>query len=537
MTARERRPGFLRHLLLLWELRLALRRGGLLGTSGAWLVAGVPSLSLSAAAFMLLSAPEISASEAWPSFFLGLAGFVTTGVWCTWPVLSAGVDDHAELSRYAAFPLSPLRLLIASSLAELVTPIALLVHGPFLGALLGYAWSQEVGLLWVVPVGLAYLLFNAAWGRVALHLVLDVLRRENSGSALGGGLALLVAVGVVMPPVDVSWLSMLEGLDGVGPDVVARSALALSRVPTGYPGEALRHLADGRAAMVALECAGLLYFAAIGAWLALRLLVKFHHRAARVIGRRTLRLDPFRLLPGRFGALVAREAVDLWNNPRARMLASVPFLLSILLGLLSGRELFVHFIGESADGWMMTSLALYSAVLFAATFGQNAFGYDGHGLGTLWAAPLEPGEVLRAKNLVTGTAAVLLSLSVIGFYRLYFRAGTGDDLLFAALAAFAVIPVLLGAGNFLSSSHPARFDVTLRRRNRQPVAASLGALAAAGIGSLPAVLALRLGASGRVGLMLAAAVAAWILYAALLPRALSRLHARRESVLTAVTRE
>jgi ABC-2 type transport system permease protein len=81
-------------------------------------------------------------------------------------------------------------------------------------------------------------------------------------------------------------------------------------------------------------------------------------------------------------------------------LAAVPFVLGILLRLLSGRDLFVFFLGQTADAWVLSGLTMYGAILLGSTFSQNSFAYDGHGFAVFVTAPLDLGLVLRAKNLV-----------------------------------------------------------------------------------------------------------------------------------------
>ena len=138
-----KRPGFLTHLLLLWKLRLtiALNRG----TKSQWwlsiaafLFSSAPAGVLALGFFGLIRLSNRLELEVWPDFILRLLCFVTTCVWVTWPVLSAGVDDHSELSRYSAFPISSLRLMLASTLAGLAEPRSLVIYGPLVGATVGY---------------------------------------------------------------------------------------------------------------------------------------------------------------------------------------------------------------------------------------------------------------------------------------------------------------------------------------------------------------------------------------------------------------
>jgi ABC-2 type transport system permease protein len=234
--------------------------------------------------------------------------------------------------------------------------------------------------------------------------------------------------------------------------------------------------------------------------------------------------------------------IDLWNNPRARLLASVPFVLAILLKVLSGRALFVYLLGGTADATVMGGLAVYGAVVMASTFSQNAFAYDGHGFAVFLAAPMALGDVLRAKNLVHASAGLLLALLVTLFYLVYFRAGSALDVACALAGVVAMVPVLLFVGNFLSVFFPVKFHANLKRRDKLPFLASMIGIGAASVGAAPFGLALKLqGKDGpalsSLGLILGAAAINWVLYRALLPVAVRLLEQRREVILRSVTRD
>ncbi|MHB8875145.1 MAG: hypothetical protein ACYC8T_15775, partial [Myxococcaceae bacterium] len=252
--------------------------------------------------------------------------------------------------------------------------------------------------------------------------------------------------------------------------------------------------------------------------------------------------NPFATARGIFRVLLIREALDLWHNARARLLASVPFLLAILLKLLSGRDLFVFLLGKSADAWLLGGLCLYGAIVIASTFSQNTFAYDGHGFSVFLVAPVDLALVLKAKNTVHAAAAAGLALFVSGFYLVYFGHGGFLDWACAMAAVAAVLPVLLSAGNFLSLYFPVKFHATLKRRDKLPFAASMLGVLAASVGTAPFGWALRLRASdgadlSTLALITLSAVLGWIGYRAFLPTALRLLVARRELVLRAVTRD
>ncbi|WNG24387.1 hypothetical protein F0U62_10475 [Cystobacter fuscus] len=550
--SRPAAPGLLRHLWLLWGLRLNLglnqgRGGSRLLAVGAFLLSSAPAWGLGMTFHGLMRLPAVAGDGVWPFFILNLLCFVTSAVWVAWPLMSAGVDDHSELGRYAPFPISPLRLLLASTGASLLEPRALVFYAPLTGAALGYASVHPVRhKLLALALYMLFALLNAAWSRVGLHLVLNVLRAKNSAQLLGGGFVLFLTAASFIPPIDTSWLTAVGegGVDKLDMALIVDATLALGRVPSGLFGDALLQLTYGSTRHALADGLGMLVFTFLGMALAYALLLRFHRGVGRAgpAVKEAGDSDPFAHTRTRFTTLLAREALDLWRNPRARLLAAVPFVLAILMKLTSARALAEFALGASADAWLMGGLCIYGAVVMASTFSQNTFAYDGHGLALLLAAPVELGDVLRAKNRVQGLAAGGMALAVGIFYRVYFGRGSALDFLCAMAAVLAVIPVLLTAGNFLSLFFPVKFHASLKRRDKLPLTASLLGIGAASVGCAPFVWALRsTGTSGPEGrtLALLALCAAFsgALYRALLPLGLRLLEQRKEGVLRAVTRE
>ncbi|HEX4621040.1 MAG TPA: hypothetical protein VH208_05665 [Myxococcaceae bacterium] len=551
-TQALRRPGFFQHVLLLWWLRAAigLNKGKTPNHAlavASFLFSSAPALGLGAGFYGLLQWPPIARTEVWPAFILNLLCFVSAAVYSTWPILSAGVDDHSELTRYAAFPISGVRLLFASSVASLFEPRSIVIYSPVVGAALGYAHLHppQSWLLLVVLFAL-YLILNAAWGRVGLHIVLNVLRQKRSAELIGGFFVVVLTACSFIPPIDASWLNNIgrQGIQALNIDLIDNAALAMSRVPPGFFGAGVELLGAHRLFAAILRGIGMGFFAVIGYAVAYRLLLAFHRGSGRAgpSSRDRAERNAFASTRSRLSTLIVREALDLWKNPKARLLASVPFLLAILLKLISGRDLIVFFAGRTADGWLLGFLCLYGAVVMGSTFSQNMFAYDGHGMAVFLAAPMRLDEVMRAKNIVHGAAAMLIALAVSVFYAVYFRTAALADWVCAMGAVLTIIPVLLAAGNFLSLFFPVKFHATLKRRDRLPFAASMLGVAAASWGSTPFVLSMRAdgngGASWPSALTIAGcAVLAWVLYRALLPFAFRLLQSRRELVLRAVTRE
>ncbi len=545
-------PGFFRHLWLLWGLRfqIGLNQGSgrnRLLAVGSFVLSSAPGLVLGPAFYGLMRLPVVAEDPVWPYFILNLLCFVTAAVWVTWPLMSAGVDDHSELSRYAPFPISPFRLLIASTVASLFEPRALVFYAPLTGAALGYASTHPLRAPWlaVVMYGL-FALLCAAWSRVGLHAVINVLREKHSAEIIGGGFVAFLVAASFIPPIDTSWLTDVTegGIGALDMSLIINAAVALGRVPSGFFGDGLGQLAHGRLKVALAEAFGLGLFALMGLGIAYALLLRFHRQTGRAgpAVKESGDSNPFARTKSRAATLVVREALDFWRNPRARLLAAVPFVLAILLKVFSGRALFVYALGGSADAWLMGGLCVYGAVVIASTFSQNTFAYDGHGFAAFLAAPMDLADVLRAKNLVQGVAGLSMAVLVGIFYRLYFGHGTLVDFLCAVMAVAAVVPVLLAAGNFLSLYFPVKFHANLKRRDKLPITASMLGIVAAGVGCMPFGWALKL--AGRegptlstVGLMGMLAVLNLAVYGAVLPLALRLLEQRREIVLRAVTRE
>lgn len=546
----RRLPSFAEQLRLLWALRLTIGlnrsgRGSRLLAIAGFLASSAPALFLAGSAYQLMHHPVIATSEHWGDFIVRLLCFVTSCGWVVWPVLSAGVDDHSELSRYASLPISGGRLMAASALASLFEPRAFVFFGPLVGAIAGYLHVHG-GSFVLAAVGLiAFALLNAAVARIGLHAMLNVLKQPRSVELMGGAFVLTLVACSFIPPIDVSWLWQLQGNVQAVPDtIIADAALALGRFPTGWLGHGVTALSQGRWYLALADLFGIVELTLIAGAVGYGLLLDFHRQSGRggIVGSSARSANPFATSRSRFAALVTREAVDLWHNPRARLLVSVPFILSILLKLLSARALFAYFLGDSVDLWLMGSLCLYGAVVIASTFSQNTFGYDGHGFVAFVAAPLPLGDVLKAKNLVHAVAGVGLAVAEAVFYAVYFGRGDVLTVTCSVTAALALTPILITAGNFLSLVYPVKFHANLRRRDKLPFAASMLGVAAASLGSAPFVWSARLlgtqaPSAQTLAMLCLSAGLGWWLYRVTLPTALSLLQRRREAVLAAVTRE
>lgn len=492
-------PAAWRQMLLLWKLRAMLARGAL-GRGGASLpaLAGLVTLAVASVltcrgAWLLFTHESVTSDPPLTMFLLLLVGFLTSTLWAMWPVVTATVDDAAEIARFASFPIAPERLFIASLVASLVEPRAL----PLWGALAGSSAAMvSQGAAWPVAVaatvGLA--LCSAAWGRAGLHALLDVLRSRRSAEAMGAGLLLLLFAAAFVPPPDLSWL---RGLTGGAPQVDSRllagATFLFTLVPTGGWAWALHNSAANAplgaiAFIVSLGMATVLGTAV--AWL---LLARFHRHAGRALPRAGSPASSARAFgtTSVFLVLVEREIRDVLLNPRVRVMAALPFFLTILLKLVGARALAEVALGSQADAWLMGGVAAYGALVLGGGLSQNAFGYDGHGATLLLAAPVPPSLLLRAKNVVHAGCAVLLSLTLVAFYTLLIGRPAGWAIVAACAAAPWQALWLVSVGNVLSVLLPVRFSPSLKKRDRPPPASVATGLVAAAIAVMPGSLLLR----------------------------------------------
>ena len=550
---RPKAPGLALHLALLWRLRLTLalnaRRGRWWGALG-FAFSSLPAVPLFLGAGGIMLLPEVAGSHLWSRLYFDLVAFVTACVWVIWPLLSARVDDHSELRRYQAFPISSQRLLLSATLAGLLDPLALVLLAPLAGVVAATLLVTPALPLWptLAVVGL-FVLTTQVWSKAALHLVLGVMRHRRGAQAIGGGFLLFVLASLFIPPVDTSWLTQAAsagGVDGLDLDFALQAALGMSRVPTGLPGEALRMLRAGRPGAAALEVAMLAFFFLHGLWFAHRALVSAHRRGGgarhgEAAQPAAARRAPFVWARDTRVALLLRELLDLWHNPRARLLVFAPFVLTVALRVFSAPALIGWWLPHTAELWMVGGLCLYAVVVFATTFSQNLFGYDGRAMAAFLAAPLPLAQVVQAKARAHALAAFALAGALILFFRLY----TGQGGLLTALAALlgvaTLLPVMLTTGAFVSARWPARFHTSMERRDEQPRAALAIGVASASVGAAP-LLAVARGAAGRGISALdlvwlgGAAALAWALAWALRPVALRAILARREAILGAVSR-
>jgi ABC-2 type transport system permease protein len=274
------------------------------------------------------------------------------------------------------------------------------------------------------------------------------------------------------------------------------------------------------------------------------LLLKFHRRAGRSLPQR---LDPRAgRLPFQQASidrvLVEREWKDLLLNARARLTVALPFFLAILMKLVGARALLAELIGPGGDAWLVGGVASYGALVLAAGFAQNSFGYDGAGAQLFLGAPVTIGQVLRAKNIAHGGVAFCLGLVLIAFYSAYIALPPAWVLLAVPCNIAYQAFLLLAMGNVLSVLSPRKFHPSLKRRDRVSAFATVFGLAGAGFAVAPGATVLRHlhGSAPGFGvavLCILLPAAAALIWRASIPLAESLLATRRPALLRALARE
>ncbi len=545
-------PGFIHHIALLWRLRMVMTRNGVnqwgqYGRAFSIVLVSIPSLLLGGFTFWFMSHPSISSELVVSQFYLNVLCFVTAMLWILWPVLSAGVEDGSERDRYLQFPISETRLLSASIISGVLKPVGFLMFAPLIGASIGYLQGQGAtayGAAFLLL--LAFITMCATWSQAGVYLLRDILRAKSNGRALTLTLLVFIAIGMLLPQVDISWLYKQSGGVGVNVDIeleeFANIANAFSKIPPGYLGEGLYALVEDRTNGFILECVAMFSLALLGILNAKYRLQRSNYKSASY---QSLQQHQWLIFSGRGGVnkvLAQRELFELWRNPRFRLLAIVPFFLIIVLRLVSADELMFHFFDNISQLWLMAGVGIYAAALILLTFTHNAFAYDGRGLLNLMSAPITPKQILLAKAKVHSMMSLCLGFAACIFYWQYVSVDVSVDWFFVALAGvFVLVPVVTSFGLWVSVHYPIKFDASLNRRERQPLLVSLASFSGVLLGALPLVVSAKMLQSGiHINLvffvLVGCAMVAWLAHWWTIDYVSQAFSRREDQVLSAITR-
>ncbi|MBW2731243.1 MAG: hypothetical protein JRH20_02560 [Deltaproteobacteria bacterium] len=482
------------HLLrLLIELRftLAWRRPGRVTATlpAAFGVFIAASLAWLASRLLNLSA-QSSAPETWLPFSLALLLFLTGLFWVLWPILAAQVDEAYELQRYLAYPVRPTRLYLAHTLLGFFEPTALLFY-PLVGAVLFSLWrlgelpTTLENVIGVVLLCVAYVAMNVAMGRALLNMMLSILASRRSAEWLTLGALSLLALALILPPIDASWLFARLGAFGALPQDLAfleRAAAAMGRTPAGLFTTGLGALILGHTHSALINAASMLGLGFVAWLLGLRALLRFHRGGGTFSARLTS--QPWekpsqrrqggrpRRAPcgGIVWASMVKELRQLLRLPKVQLLFFVPLFLAILLKVVGGPQLLLYLWGTQWAATLSLVLGLYAFSVWAGSLLSNVFGYDGDGVILLLASSTGLRPALLGKNLAHALLLIAQQL-LLNLFVFTLPGASLHGLLLPLSGLTMALFTLLGAGSLLSLLNPRRLDPTLRRRDR-PVASS-----------------------------------------------------------------
>ena len=449
-------------LIALVALRWRLEVLALFGSRGrilALLVA-VPALGLVslASAFVAFSLPRFL-ERARPELLLPVLSAVATLLGLTWALspLFAGVaaTETHDLGKLLSYPV-PLPTLVASSLlANLLQPMVFAQLAPLaaLALALGGASVRGAVAFLALLLGLALVLASGQAVGLALH-ALSRNRRWHDRALFAG-----IGLGVALSLLPVLLLSR-------GGSAVRRLSLALlerdvfALVPFSWGARAAVHAGRGNAVAFLGWAAGgalaLVAVVAVSTVLAERLYggdLDLGEAGSRGALRARMRL------PGAVGALVEKDLLVAWRDPRLKALAFTGMIGPLVLLLL----LFEGGVGQIRPG-LLLGLASFSGL---GTIGANALALERQGLALLLGFPVARLRILVGKNLalILLRSPTLLTLAVATFL-------TVGPLFVPAVLAVLLLTQLFAAGadNYLSILCP----VPVPAAGRDPSAPSAG---------------------------------------------------------------
>ncbi len=377
----------------------------------------------------------------------------------------AWVEVHAA-APLLMYPITPRQLFVGNVVSALVQP-AVLVALPLFLALAISALTVPGILVGLVAVGL--LVIHLLGMSQVLSMVLSTALATRRARDIGFLFATILPLGfslvwvVIAQRLDqgtVEWSSVLEHPAWGG----------VSFLPPGWAAMAIRGAMRGEAAPVLLGL-GLLALAvvvtmALGG-IAIRRVAAGEEgsESAGTVSPLVARRGIVRLGDPVFDALVNKELVMLWRDPRTRMAMAGTLFTVALMAVL-------HFfvVRRESDLAMEvvvlrpTMLAGAATILVMTQTAQlmNAFGYEGRGLQSVFVTPAPRWKILAAKNVAQ--VSVMSGLNLIGLLTL----GAIFNQLFAAVLVWLVTMVLLlvvaAGGNLVSVLLPFPL-MGMRRRS------------------------------------------------------------------------
>jgi ABC-2 type transport system permease protein len=367
--------------------------------------------------------------------------------WTVLPPLLFGADETLDPARLALLPLSRRELmtgLLAASAVGIPAAVTALV---LLGALIGLSGGPGSVLVALPAVGFELALCLSL--SRAVTSALSGLLRSRRGRDLSVLVGALLAVSV-----QVLNLAVQRLFRSADPDVVLSGAADRLRwSPPALAATAITQARDGRYGLALAK------LALVAATVAV-LLAWWHRTLARSLttadAASSLRSGPRRgsartsghsLLPGRAGAVAAKELRYAWRDPRRK----TAWVSALVVGALVP-------LAPAASGAGLHRGAVFavcSVAMFAGLQSFNSLGLDGAAAWVNLATAARPADLvadLAGKNLavslVAGPALAVVGLALAAV-------SDGWRLLPLALAvAVCLLGVAMGVGNVLSVRAP-----------------------------------------------------------------------------------
>jgi ABC-2 type transport system permease protein len=514
------------------------------------------SLGLGAGSHLLFAGvPPIYQSPVWMAFTLSLFSFLLSLFWVIWPVVAAQVDEAYELGRYMVYPIRPGRLYLIHSVAGLAEPSVLFFYPALIGAAAGLSTTLRPGLGPTVVLFVSFALMNVAAGRCLQNLLLNLMTSRRSGEMLFGGFLAVLALSVLIPSVDASWLFSRFGDLGRSPAglrLLENATRSIANTPPGFLVTGLQAASRDEWAAVLVASACMLATAGL-AWIVGLLLLERFYRGGRGLSLRRSRRSQTphhqKEAAGRTGwrlpwasdqtaAAFEKHLKYLTSNPKARLLFAVPFFLLIVLKIISAPALFRYLWGESWAAILLALLGLYVLSVLSGQFFANGFGYDGAGVKQVFLAPAPRRAWQRGRNLAQ---AVFAAAQYTGLCLLLFLTAKNATTRSFALPLLSFpfgLVVMLAVGNLLSARHPRRYHTTLARRDRPVPASFIWILASLGVCASVVVALVALAATARLPLWLVLAPLPLVgaaVYRLTAPVALRWTRAEKEEIIRAIS--
>lgn len=375
--------------------------------------------------------------------------FLLLFFWQLLPVLLAAQGAFLDIRRLLGFPVPPGQLFLLETVLRTTTaPEMLLVS---LGLAAGLAINPEVPF-WGTLIVLAYVVFNLLLS-AAVKSLLDSLFQKP----ILRELMVLLFLGVALLPQ--IFVSSNAGRGG------------LPQVPElAWLGRAVRLLPWSAASQLALGHARLAPALAFGAVLAAAFLF------ARAQFRRSLRLVDAEEAP-RTGAsgqsrveFLATWPARVFSDPVAmivekdiRALARSPrFRLLFLMASTFGAVLWLPQLLRHPDGWMANNYMIlavtYGMLILGEVLYWNFFGFERASAQQWFVSPVQPREVLRAKNIVALFYTLASVMVLTGISSLLPIGPRLPQLADTVVSVVVFLVAILGAGNLSSIYLPRAVD-------------------------------------------------------------------------------